>query len=94
MSAEEIIRDQKEFLQRTFFVKSIGIFGSYARGDFSLKSDVDILVDLENGHNDLFNIIRLKYYLESLLSKQVDLVIKNSIKPALKDRIMKEVSYV
>ena len=94
MNIEETLRDQKRYLQRNFFVKMIGVFGSRVRDDFSQKSDIDILVELENGHNDLFNIVRLKHYLEALLSKRVDLVIKNSIKPALRDRILGEVMYV
>ncbi|MFA5097212.1 MAG: nucleotidyltransferase family protein [Candidatus Margulisiibacteriota bacterium] len=94
MNIEETLRDQKRYLQRNFFVKMIGIFGSRVRDDFSTESDIDILVELENGHNDLFNIVRLQHYLEALLSKRVDLVIKNSIKPALRDRILGEVMYV
>jgi predicted nucleotidyltransferase len=58
------------------------------------RSDVDILIEFEKGHKDFFNYIRLKYHLEASLGRKVDLVIKEAVKPRLKDRIFNEVVYV
>jgi predicted nucleotidyltransferase len=84
----------KPLLKKNFHVKRIGIFGSYVRGEQSKRSDIDILVELEKGHKDFFNFIRLKHYLEDLLGVKVDLVMEKAIKTRLKKRILSEVLYV
>ena len=81
-------------LRKTFHVKKIGIFGSFVQNKQTRRSDVDILVEFEKGHKDFFNYMRLKYYLEASLERKVDLVIKEAVKPRLKDRIFNEVVYV
>jgi len=75
-------------------VKEIGIFGSFVKGAQKERSDIDILVEFEQGHKDFFNYMRLKYYLEDILGKKVDLVMKKAIKPMIKERILSEVEYV
>ena len=80
-------------MQKKFHIKSIGVFGSYAKNMQTKKSDIDILVEFEKGHKDFFNYMRLKLYLEKLFGRKVDLVIKEAIKPQLKERILNEVVY-
>ncbi|CAB3290140.1 DNA polymerase beta domain protein region [Methanocaldococcus lauensis] len=70
-------------------VKRASIFGSYARGEQKDTSDVDILVEFGKGKS-LLDLVRLKYELEEVLGKKVDLLTYNSIHPLLKDRILKE----
>jgi uncharacterized protein len=97
MKLEELkgkLESQREDLQGRFFVKNIGIFGSFVRNTPTKKSDVDILVEFEKGHKDFFNYIRLKHYLEESFGRKVDLVIKDAVKPRLRDRIFHEVVYV
>ena len=77
-----------------YHVREIGIFGSYVKGDYTRASDLDILVDFEEGHKDLFNYMRLKRDLEKLLGKKVDLVMKKAIKKRLQKQILAEVRYV
>ncbi len=90
----ERIGKKKPYLKKVYHIEEIGLFGSVVRGEQTHSSDIDLLVKFENGHNDLFNYLRLKDYLEELLGKKVDLVMKNSVKPRLKDRIFSEVKYV
>ena len=78
-------------LKRNFSVRSIGLFGSLARNEADSESDVDILVDLAEPTFDHY--MDLKFYLESLFAKPVDLVIADSVKPRLKGVIEKEVIY-
>jgi predicted nucleotidyltransferase len=59
------------------------IFGSYARGDNSADSDIDILVEVEKG-TDLFRFIKIKLQLEKLLNRTVDLVSSNGLSRRLK----------
>lgn len=72
----------------------MGIFGSFIRGEETASSDIDILIEFERGHKDFFNYMRLKHYLEELLERNVDLVIKNAVKPRLREKILSEVKYV
>jgi len=90
----EILRRTKNYLQLQFHVKQIGLFGSYLRNEQHEKSDVDILVEFEKGHKDFFNYLRLKSYLEEIMNASVDLVMKESVKPRLKDAILGQVHYV
>ena len=88
------LEESKPYMEKTFHVREIGIFGSFVKGSHTVQSDVDILIDFKHGHKDLFNFMRLKYYLEGLLGKKVDLVMKKAIKPMLKKNIFREVEYV
>src|SRR5688572_2173664 len=56
-----------------------GLFGSYAKGTSSSKSDVDILVEFEPGA-DLFDLAGLDIFLENHLHLKIDLVPQNSIR--------------
>jgi uncharacterized protein len=88
------LAEQSAEIRKTFHVKKIGIFGSFVQDRQTRRSDVDILVEFEKGHKDFFNYMRLKNYLESSLGRKVDLVIKEAVKPRLKERIFNEVVYV
>lgn len=97
MDARQVIvkiEEKKPFMKKVYHIEEIGLFGSVARGEQTATSDVDILVKFEKGHSNLFNYIQLKDYLEKLLENKVDLVMKNSIRPGLKDRILSEAKYV
>jgi len=85
--------DKKAEIRKRYHVKKIGVFGSIVRNKQTKKSDIDILVEFEKGHKDFFNYMRLKYYLEELLDRKVDLVIKEAVKPQLRERIFNEVVY-
>lgn len=63
------------------------LFGSYVRGDQKDDSDIDILVDLPKGLS-LFDVVELKYKLEDVLGKKVDLVEYGYIKSQLRDSIL------
>ena len=76
-------------LLRKYGVVRAGIFGSFARGETTKKSDIDILVQFK-GRKSLFDLVRLERELKSTLKKEVDLLTYKSIHPLLKDRILKE----
>ena len=85
--------DQKADIQKKFHVKKIGVFGSIIRNTQTKNSDIDILVVFGKGHKDFFNYMRLKYYLEEILNRDVDLVIKEAVKPQLREKIFNEAVY-
>ena len=93
---KKILEKNNNYLRQTFHVIEIGIFGSFVKGEEKINndSDIDILITFEKGYKDFFNYMRLKYYLEELLGREVDLVIKEAVKPRLKERIFREVEYV
>ncbi|MBI5191221.1 MAG: nucleotidyltransferase family protein [Nitrospirae bacterium] len=92
MDAIEILRQHEDELRRQFGVKRIGVFGSFARGEQTKMSDVDVLVEFDRPVG-LFEFIGLEMHLEGLLGRKVDLVTKNALKPYIKDRILEEVMY-
>jgi len=86
-----IIREKQPELVARFTVRRIGLFGSFARNNAVPESDVDILVELNEPTFDHY--MDLKFYLEELLHRQVDLVLRDAIKPRLKTIIEQEVVY-
>ena len=65
------------------------IFGSFARGEDKKGSDLDMLVEF-NEPKGMFHRIGLKYELEKILGKKVDLLTYNAINPLLKEYIYKD----
>jgi len=71
-------------------VKSLALFGSAARGDATDSSDVDLLVEFDRPVG-LLGLIALKHRLEDLLQvEKVDLLTRDGLHPALKERILAE----
>jgi predicted nucleotidyltransferase len=70
-------------------VNTICLFGSMARGDVGEGSDVDFLVELEQGR-DLFDLGELLIDLQTLLRRKVDIVTRNSLHPRLASQILQE----
>lgn len=88
---KEKIAEKKNFLFETYGVEEIGVFGSFARGDNNTDSDIDIAIELNHKVPvGLFGYSRMQRYLESILGKKVDLVIKSGIKPLIRDKILKQ----
>jgi len=85
-----ILRGLLPDLQRSFGVRSLGIFGSFVRGQQRRKSDIDILVDFDR-EPTLFAFIRLENRLSDELGLKVDLVMKNALRPAIGRHILQEV---
>lgn len=93
MTREEILKrleDHRDAI-RGFEVRRLGIFGSYARGEENVASDMDFLVEFERSTFD--NYFDLKFFLEDLFSCNVDLVIKDTIKPRIRSTILEETVY-
>jgi predicted nucleotidyltransferase len=76
---------------KTFSVKDLYLFGSYAREEAGDESDMDILVDFEPGAEiGLFAFARLRRRLSELLGKEVDLVTRDAIRAEMRDEILRE----
>ena len=92
---EEVLAKLEEAradLKQKYSVVRIGVFGSFARDKAAAGSDVDILVELDEPTFD--NYMDLKFKLEDMLGRDVDLVLADTVKPRLRPIIAKQVRYV
>jgi len=92
---EEIVdalKALKPLLMNSFKVRSIALFGSYARGDQTESSDVDVIVDVDSsiglGFVDLADLI------ENSLGITADVIPADGIKPRYREFIAKDLLYV
>jgi predicted nucleotidyltransferase len=79
---------------RTFGVKQLSLFGSFATGNVQQGSDIDLLVDFENDKKTYDNFIELSFYLEELLGRKVELVTRQSLNKYIGPRILKQAEHV
>ena len=88
------LKEQKSLLNEKFYVKSIGLFGSFARNEATEASDIDFVVEFDA---PLPIYIRNKYslhdYLKGLFGRNIDLANPKSLKPIYKNEILNQVLY-
>lgn len=70
-------------------VKTLAVFGSYARGDQAPNSDLDLLIEFHRPPT-LFQFVRLRRHLASALGRNVDLVMRSALKPNIGKHILRE----
>lgn len=68
---------------------AVRVFGSWARGEQTAHSDLDLLVDLEPGRS-LLDLVAIKQDLEDSLHRSVDVVTERSLAPLLRERVIAE----
>ena len=90
---QAILRERREELARDYGVASIGIFGSYIRGEATDDSDIDILVEFDRPIG-FFKFLELEERLGEWLGAKVDLVTKAALKPHIGRRILSEVAMI
>ena len=88
LTTDAILRtvEQNVAAIRRHGVRSLGLFGSHARGTASERSDLDFVVEFETKSFDAY--MDLRAFLEQLFGRPVDLVLKDAIKPRLRERIL------
>jgi len=88
--AKRILRKHLPELRERYAVKTLGVFGSYVRGEQTRKSDLDILVEFTQTPT-LLEFVHLKRHLGDLVGIPVDLVLKKTLKPHIGQSILAEV---
>jgi predicted nucleotidyltransferase len=83
------LRRMQPDLRRRYPIREIGVFGSYARGEQTGSSDVDVVVDLGEGVG-LLELAGLQQDLSDALGVKVDLVMKDALKRGMARRILSE----
>jgi len=90
LTKEEIIEkieENKETI-KGFGVKKLVLFGSYASNESSRDSDIDFLVEFEEGRGLFDDFIHLVHFLEDLLGKKIDIGEEHLLKEELKPYIL------
>ncbi len=89
----DFLKLHRSELKDKFGVVKIGLFGSYARNEATLESDIDIAVEIKSS-NTFRSFFSLLYFLEKGLDNKIDLGIEDSLKPIAKKTILKDIIYV
>ena len=94
METTDTIRQIAAPILKKAGIRKAGVFGSVARGDARVDSDVDILIEHSVPYG-LFELVRIKRELEAALRRKVDVIDYRAIKPRMRASILKdEVSIV
>ena len=89
MSKIEEIKEKAVPILKAAGARKAALFGSYARGEETPESDIDIIVEMPSG-TSLFDVGGLQYDLQEALGKKVDLSQYVALKPLIKPYIMKD----
>jgi len=90
---KKILKRKKTEMARKYHVRTLGLFGSYARGEQKKGSDLDLLVEFQRPVG-LIKFMSLENYLTDLIGVKVDLVCKDALKPRIGKNILHEVVYL
>lgn len=90
---EGIMKKQMKHLKEKYFVKRLGIFGSYSRGEETPESDIDILVEFSEVKS-LLELIGIENELSEALKIKVDLLTEKAISPYLIEGIRRELEVI
>jgi hypothetical protein len=82
-------KDEVLKLAARYGARNIRVFGSIVRGEADGKSDIDFLVEMEEGRS-LLDLGGLQMELETLLGFPVDVVTVRGLKPRIRDRVLRE----
>ena len=88
------LKNHRQELSEKFGVTKIGLFGSYARGEETSTSDIDIAIEMQKDKKTLSTFFELKRELEKQFHKKVDLGIESTLKPIVQEYVKKEIIYV
>jgi predicted nucleotidyltransferase len=85
----EILHQQLPLLNKRYGLRSLSLFGSYVRDEQRLDSDLDLLVTFDDPPS-LLKFIEMENYLSDLLGVKVDLVLEDTLKAGIRERILNE----
>ena len=98
LNADEILaflRNHRQTLKSDFRIVKLGLIGSFARGEQTEDSDIDLLVEFEPNTDDLFGKkMKLKDLLKNSFEREIDICREKYIKPYIKSYLLKDAIYV
>ena len=91
----EFIRQNRLWLKEHFHIEKIAIFGSFARNEQTDKSDIDLLIELEDNTQDIHEKKEeLRKYFRNKFNRNVDIAREKYLKSYVKHQILQESVYV
>ena len=96
-SIEEVVQylnKNRIYLHDRFGITSIGIFGSFVRGEQTPYSDIDMVIEMEKDKKNIHIFLQLKRFIEKEIGRKVDIGFEHSLKPAIREKIKEHIIYV
>lgn len=96
-SLDEVIaylKKNKAYLHDRFGITSIGVFGSFVRGEQTPYSDIDMVVEMEKSKKNIHSFLQLKRFIEKEIERKVDIGFEHSLKPAIREKVKEQIVYV
>ena len=91
----DFLTSHQQEIASEYHVNKIALFGSFSRGEQTQKSDVDLLIEIEEGTKNIHDLkISLQTYLSTVFEHSVDLAREKYLKPYAKELILKDAIYV
>ena len=91
----DFIRQNKSYLKEHFHITKIGVFGSFARNEHTKDSDIDIIIELEEETQNIFELKNeLRAFFINKFGRSVDIAREKYLKPYVKNQIIAETVYV
>ncbi len=88
------LAQNKKLFRDKYHIIRIGLFGSYARGEQNINSDLDLMVEFEDNTQELYDLkLQLKDFFLKNLGIEIDICREKYIKPRIKKQILKETIY-
>ncbi len=89
---DDLVQERRDDILRiaaAHGARNVRVFGSFARGESRPDSDLDLLVDLEEGRT-LLDQIALLQDLQDLLGRKVDVVTERALHRLIRERVLRE----
>jgi len=91
----DFLKSNESYIKKHYSLTKIGLFGSFARDEQRADSDVDLLIEIEKGTQNIHDLkTSLSKYLTEAFDRNVDIARKKYLKPYSKNEILKDTIYV
>jgi predicted nucleotidyltransferase len=86
----KVLKKNKDMFQDKYGVTAMYLYGSFSKNKASDTSDVDLLVETPRRYKKYKNYLEMKYFLQKIFNREVDLVYLDSLNPVIKEEIKGE----
>ncbi len=91
----DFLQINHQYIIEKYHITKLGLFGSFARDEQTANSDVDLLIEIEDGTKNIHDLkVSLNDYLSKAFNRSVDLAREKYLKPYAKELILKDTIYV
>jgi uncharacterized protein len=91
----EFLKLNRDFLKNHFLITTIALFGSFARGEQTAQSDIDLLIELDASDTDVYLLKNnIREFIASRFNRGVNLAREKYLRPYARDMILKEAIFV